>query len=47
MVYSFFLKFKDEWGEIWVKPYPFSHIVIRVSDECIGGWFNGNGLTRI
>jgi hypothetical protein len=45
MRYKFLPKYKDKWGELWVKIS--QQRVIRISDGNIGGWFNGEGLEKV
>lgn len=47
MEYNHQPKYKDKYGEIWTKIYYNKDRVVRISDGNIGGWFNGEGLTRI
>jgi hypothetical protein len=35
----------DKWGEEWIRQT--DYIVIRIRDGCLGGWFNGKGLTLL
>lgn len=46
MKYKFLKKYKDKWGEIWVRS-PRKEFVIRISDDMIGGWFDGRGLIEV
>jgi len=39
-----YYKYKDEYGDIWVRHS--NDYVIRCRDRMIGGWFNGNGLIK-
>ena len=43
MKYKFHKKYKDKYGKLWVRIS--KHLVIRISDGNIGGWFNGKGLS--
>jgi len=44
MKYKYLPKYRDKWDELWVR---ISWYVVRLSDNNIGGWFNGDGLERV
>ncbi len=39
------LVYRDKYGELWIRPTP--DTVVRVSDNNVGLWDNGRGLTDI
>lgn len=39
------LRYKDQWGEIWYRET--LHTIRRLSDNCVGNWFDGKNMTLV